>query len=175
MDLTPDQDELVPACIAAPARAALRLAPASFMYNVRRLMERQRRCKSPRPGAAAGNSAAIIGLDGGEHVHTWISVTKATMREGGHIEVVITRNNVTLCGDILRILDDELPDTIMDASVGRRVGDLIDVGGASVFSLLADVGIIEASRVDGVQTFRLATDDVGIALREIGAQHPGYD
>jgi len=97
-----------------------------------KLTGRVARRRQPRPGGAAREATFDVHNDRGE----LIRITLPAMRDGGSVMVVHHLGAGSLhSGRILRVPDTVLPDTILMAAPGRRLGDLVDMGDTGVPSL----------------------------------------
>lgn len=171
MDVTVRDEDLLPAFTCEMVRTALQLAPPPLEQVAKRLLRQQRRCNWARPGGAAQRHSGGAQLPGREHLSTSVTIEKAAMRDGGAIKVIVGRNSVTLVDRDLRLLSDRLPQTILVASVGRRIGSVIDLTTAGIFGMLADAVILGTREQDGVQVFQLDLESVPTTLGEITSKY----
>jgi hypothetical protein len=164
-----DQSLLLRGRHSAVALAAVRNAPPLFLHEIRTLHDRQRRHGMPRPGASVRRFSKGTALACG----TDLSIVKNATRHGGDIDVVVGwKTRVTFVGRDMRMLQTVLPDTILDAAVGRRVAEVVDLSGCGLLSMLSDIRIGSVRIQDGHQVFALDVPHVDITIEDAGADHP---
>lgn len=104
------------------------------------LATRLERRRLPRPGGAAREFSVEIPIERGER----IEIILPTMANGGRILIVHRLENASLHGGrILRVPRAVLPETLMMALAGRRLGDVVDLSGTSI----ADIGSARITNV----------------------------
>lgn len=164
-----DQSLLLRGRHSAVALAAVRNAPPLFVHEIRTLHDRQRRHGMPRPGASVRRFSKGTSLACG----TDLSIVKNATRDGGDIDVVVGwMTRVTFVGRDMRLLQTVLPDTVLEAAIGRRVAEVVELSGCGLLSMLSDLRIASVRIEDGLQVFALDVPHVDIAIGDAGADHP---
>ena len=95
-----------------------------------------------------------------------MSLVKHRASLGGDIEIVLgLGSHVTLVGDRLRILRRDLPETLVAASAGRRVGEIVALRGH--LSALADARVLQAEEDHGFPLLTLDLPDAAITRGDL--------
>lgn len=153
------------------ARKALRSLMRSQRDRVLQVVLRQERQSRPRPGGAARKS------DAGGNItrhQGYVSVTKAAMKDGGRIAICVSvGTRATFVGRTLRLFRTGLPETALTESIGRRIGELVDLEGAGVLAGLSDAVVLEAERHQTHDLFTLDVDMVEVRASDVAAE-TGY-
>ena len=153
------------------ARRALRLLMRSDRDKVLTVVRRQQRQSLPRPGGAARRS------DAGGNItrhQGYVSVTKAAMKDGGRIAICVSvGTRATFVGRTLRLFRTGLPETALTESIGRRIGELVDMEGTGVLAGLSDAVVLEAERHQTHDLFTLDVDMVEVRASDVAAGTEG--
>lgn len=149
------------------ALAAVRGVPIAFREVALSLHDRQIRCRMPRPGGASRAFQESTTLACG----TSLTLEKQRQLDGGRMRVVLGRDGVTLIACNLRLLRTRLPETIVTAAEGMRLGDIVSLGG--ILARLENEKIMGISDHDSHQLITLDMPSVDIRRDDIGADTMG--
>ena len=90
------------------------------------------------------------------------------MRESTSIRIVLGCHGATFTAKNLRLLDTRLPETVVMAATGRRLGDLVSLEG--IMKRLEDSIILGCYEHDGHQIITLDLPDVVIRCGDVGSE-----